>query len=94
MSEVERIDLARRVFDALRPAMTPHRVLVADESWDVGEQTEAVAMALESAVGKQYPITEQTAADIKKLADADDSPSASHLSSWLADVPRVAAAGQ
>jgi hypothetical protein len=90
MSEVALIDLAWRVFDALRPALDARRAVIADESWDVGERTEAVAMALDAAARAQYPITEQTADDIRKLAEVDLSPSARHLLPWLAEVPRVA----
>lgn len=92
MTSVERVELSERIFDALRPAMTPPRAAMAQESWDVGEQTEAVAMALDAAILCRYTITDETADDIRTLAAEQDSPSSRHLLPWLAELLRVTAA--
>jgi hypothetical protein len=92
MSDLQLIDLAGRIMDALRPAMDDRTARIANESWDVGEETEAVAMALQAAVIKKFAITEQTAEDIRTLAKADNSPSTRHLLPLLAKLPRIPAA--
>ncbi len=92
MTDLELIDLAARIMDTLRPAMDKRVARIANESWDVGEETEAVAVALQAAVTKRYAITEKTADDIRTLAEEDNSPSTRHLLPWLAKLPRIPSA--